>query len=77
METVIDARGRVLIPQELREDLGLEEGVVVELKKEKGSIIMTPANRKRMSWKELNGIKPKRTGRAKWPTPEEIKRIWE
>jgi AbrB family looped-hinge helix DNA binding protein len=77
METVIDARGRVLIPQQLREDLGLDEGVVVELQKEKGTIVITPAKRKRLSWKELNGIKPKRTGKAEWPAPEEIKGIWE
>ena len=77
METVIDARGRVLIPQQLREDLGLDEGVVVELQREKGTIVITPAKRGRLSWKELNGIKPKRTGKAEWPTPEEIKSIWE
>jgi AbrB family looped-hinge helix DNA binding protein len=77
METVVDARGRVLIPQQLREDLGLDEGVIVELQKEKGTIVITPAKRKRLSWKQLNGIKPKRTGKAEWPTPEEIKSIWE
>jgi len=77
METLIDARGRVLIPHQLREELGLGEGVVVDLQKEKGTIVITPAKRKRLSWKELNGIKPKRTGKAEWPTPEEIKSIWE
>jgi AbrB family looped-hinge helix DNA binding protein len=77
METVVDARGRILIPQQLREDLGLTEGVVVELQEEKGTIIITPVKRERPTWKELNGIKPKRTGKPEWPTPEEIKSIWE
>ena len=77
METVVDARGRVLIPQRLREDLGLDEGVVVELQEQKGTIVITPARKRHLSWKELNGIKPKRTGKAEWPTPEEIKSIWE
>ena len=77
MGTVVDARGRVLIPQQLREELGLDEGVAVELQREKGTIVITPAKGRRLSWKELNGTKPKRTGKAEWPTPEEIKSIWE
>jgi AbrB family looped-hinge helix DNA binding protein len=76
METVVDERGRVLIPQELRRELGLEEGTIVDIEKLEGGIIMTPARRKHLSWKELNGIKPKRTARPQWPTPEEIKSIW-
>jgi AbrB family looped-hinge helix DNA binding protein len=76
---VVDERGRVLIPQELRRELGLDEGTVVDMEKSEGVIIMTPARRKHFSWKELNGIKPKtkRTARPQWPTPEEIKSIWE
>jgi AbrB family looped-hinge helix DNA binding protein len=79
METVVDERGRVLIPQELRRELGLDEGTVVDMEKSEGGIIMTPARRKHFSWKELNGTKPKtkRTVRQQWPTPEEIKSIWE
>jgi AbrB family looped-hinge helix DNA binding protein len=77
METVVDARGRILIPQQLREELGLAEGAVVEVEKEKGSLVLTPAKKKRRSWKDLHGIKPKRTGEPEWPTPEEIKSIWE
>jgi len=77
METVVDARGRVLIPQPLREDFGLGEGVVVDVRKGKGTIVISRAERKRRTWKELNGIKHKRTGKPEWPTPEEIKSIWE
>ncbi len=73
---MIDERGRVLIPQELRRELGLAEGTVVQLEKGEGGIKMIPARRKRPSWKDLNGIKPTRTGRPEWPTPEEIKNIW-
>ena len=76
METVVDERGRVLIPQELRLELGLAEGTVVDLKKAEGGIVMRPARSKRLSWKELNGVKPKRTAKPEWPTPEEIKSIW-
>jgi len=76
MDTVVDERGRVLIPQELRKELGLDEGTVVDLEKAEGGIIMTRARSKRRSWKELNGIQPKRTAKPTWPTPEEIKTIW-
>ncbi len=76
METVVDGRGRILIPQELRRELGLAEGTVVDVERAEGGIMLTPAGKKRPSWRELNGMKPKRTGEPEWPTPEEIKRIW-
>ena len=79
METVVDERGRVLIPQELREETGLEEGTVVKVEKGKGRTIqIAPLKRgTRLTWKDLDGIKPRRTGKPEWPTPEEIKSIWE
>jgi len=79
LETVVDERGRVLIPQELREETGLEEGTVVKVEKGKGKTIqIAPLKRgTRLTWKDLDGIKPRRTGKPEWPTPEEIKGIWE
>lgn len=79
METIVDERGRVLIPQELREEAGLEEGTVVRVEKGKGKTIqIAPLKRgTRLAWKDLDGIKPRRTGKPEWPTPEEIKGIWE
>lgn len=79
METIVDERGRVLIPQELREEAGLEEGTVVKVEKGKGSTIQIAPmkGRGRLTWKDLNGVKPRRTGKPRWPTPEEIKSIWE
>jgi AbrB family looped-hinge helix DNA binding protein len=77
MESVVDERGRVLIPQRLRSEAGLEEGTVVELRKEgKNLIVVAPFRKGRRSWKDLRGLKPTRTGEPEWPTPEEIKRIW-
>jgi AbrB family looped-hinge helix DNA binding protein len=78
LETVVDERGRVLIPQQLREEAGLEEGTVVKVEKGKGkSIQIAPLKRgARLAWKDLDGIKPHRTGKPEWPTPEEIKSIW-
>ena len=76
---MVDERGRVLIPQELREETGLEEGTVVKVEKGKGRTIqIAPLKRgARLTWKDLDGIRPRRTGKPEWPTPEEIKSIWE
>ena len=77
METVVDERGRVLIPQGLRSEVGLDEGTVVTIKKEGRHALMLAASSKgRRTWEELKGLEPTRTGKPKWPTPEEIKSIW-
>jgi AbrB family looped-hinge helix DNA binding protein len=79
METVVDERGRVLIPRELRAEVGLDEGTVVQIRKgAKDSIVLAPSKKKgRRSWKQLCGLNPTRTGEPEWPTPEEIKSVWE
>ena len=79
LETVVDERGRVLIPQELREEAGLEEGTVVKVERGKGRTIQIAPVKGggRPAWRDLNGTKPRRTGKPEWPTPEEIKGIWE
>jgi AbrB family looped-hinge helix DNA binding protein len=77
LESVVDEKGRLLIPQSLRERIGITSGTVVKMR-EKGEIVeIVPTSRKRRTWKDLHGIKPKRTGKPSWPTPEEIKSIWE
>ena len=77
MEAAVDERGRVLIPAELRQELGLEKGTVVTLERRREEILMARAGEGRRSWKQLKGLKPTRRGRPEWPTPEEIKGIWE
>ncbi len=78
MESVVDERGRVLIPLELRQQLGLDEGVIVRLER-KGveNIVIARAGQGRRPWRKLSGLKPTRTAKPEWPTPEEIKGIWE
>ena len=75
-QTVVDERGRVLIPEDIREGTGLEEGTVVKVETQEGGIVIKPIRRSKRSWKELCGLVPKRTGKPEWPTPEEIKNIW-
>jgi len=77
METMVDERGRVLIPLGMRRELGLDEGTAVELEKAGQGVLVTPAKRRRLSWKDLHGMRPERTGKPEWPAPKEIKGIWE
>jgi AbrB family looped-hinge helix DNA binding protein len=67
-KTVVDESGRVLIPQELREETGLEEGTVVKVERGKGKTIQIAPLKGagRLTWKDLNDIKPKdrQTGMA-------------
>lgn len=77
MSSLVDNKGRVLIPKELRERLGLVEGVTVKVEEHDGEVTVAPTRKKRRTWSELNGLRPKRTGTPEWPTPEEIKAIWE
>ncbi len=75
-QSVVDQRGRVLIPEDVREGTGLEEGTVVRVETLDEVIVIKPVRKGKRSWKQLCGIVPKRTGKPAWPTPEEIKSIW-
>jgi AbrB family looped-hinge helix DNA binding protein len=74
-QTVIDRRGRVLIPEEIREISGLQVGTVVAVEKQDDGIIVKPVGKNRRGWKRLCGLTPRRTGKPRWPTPEEIIKI--
>ena len=76
-QTVVDQRGRVLIPEAIREDTGLDHGTVVEVEKEGERVVIKPIRKKKRTWKQLCGTRPKRTGKPDWPSPREIKSIWQ
>jgi AbrB family looped-hinge helix DNA binding protein len=75
-QTVVDQRGRVLIPEDIREDSGLDEGTVVRVETQDEGIVIKPVRKAKRGWKQLCGITPNRTGKPEWPTPAEIKNIW-
>jgi AbrB family looped-hinge helix DNA binding protein len=77
IQTVVDQRGRVLIPEDIREGAGLDEGTAVKVEIRDVGIVITPVRRRKRTWRQLCGIVPKRTGKPEWPTPEEIKSIWQ
>jgi len=75
-QAVVDERGRVLIPEALRESCGLDRGTVVAVDRRGDRIVIKPVRKSKRTWKQLCGLAPKRTGKPQWPTPEEIKSIW-
>lgn len=75
-ETVVDQRGRVLIPEEIRQTVGLHSGTVVAVKKERNGIVIELLSKGKRGWRQVCGVVPKRTGKPEWPTPEQIKAIW-
>jgi len=75
-QVVVDQRGRILIPEEMREGAGLDEGTIVRVEEQKGAIMIKPIRKGKRTWKQLCGTIPKRTGKPEWSTAEEIKSIW-
>ena len=56
--TVISSKGQVVIPAELREQLGLQKGTPATWTEEKGRLVLTPITEK--SIREIRGfLKPK------------------
>ena len=75
-ETVVDQRGRVLIPEEIRESAGLKSGAMVAIEKARDAVVIKPLRKHKRAWRQLCGLAPERTGKPEWPTTEEIKSIW-
>ena len=70
----VDAKGRICIPAEIREEIG----DVVTIKKTPRGYLLLPGKQKNFleEFKKLITSEPKRTGKPKLATPEEMKSIW-
>jgi AbrB family looped-hinge helix DNA binding protein len=56
-QTVISSKGQVVIPAELREQLGLDKGTRAVWREEKGQLVLTPITIRRID--EIRGfLKP-------------------
>ncbi len=76
-EAVVDERGRVLLPIRIREKLNIDEGSVLQVEEKQRTIVLRPTRKLKKTLKDFSGLDPSRTGKPKWPTPQEIKSIWE
>jgi AbrB family looped-hinge helix DNA binding protein len=53
----ISSKGQVIIPAELRQELGLEKGTPATWRRENGSLVLTPITKRRL--REIRGfLKP-------------------
>ncbi len=56
-QTVVSSKGQVVIPAELREQLGLDKGTRATWREEKGQLVLTPMTIRRID--EIRGfLKP-------------------
>jgi AbrB family looped-hinge helix DNA binding protein len=46
METTLDQLGRIALPQEIRDDLGLAPGTVLTIEERSGGILLKPVTRR-------------------------------
>ncbi len=68
----IDSKGRLVIPEGLRENLGK----VVVVKKTEGGILLRPAKGRMDRLQVIMNSKPRRTGKPENPRPEKMKHVW-
>jgi AbrB family looped-hinge helix DNA binding protein len=73
-EVVVDDRGRILIPKEMRDRVGLKPGSGARLEEKDGRIIVTPPLSRQGFIREMEGLiaegKPA-------DDPLKLKNIWE
>lgn len=73
-EVVVDDRGRILIPKELRDKVGLKPGSGARLEVKNGQIIITPPLSPQGFIREMEGFM---TEGEPTDDPLKVKHIWE
>jgi AbrB family looped-hinge helix DNA binding protein len=73
-EITVDDKGRILIPKEIRDKLGLQPGSHARLKVEKGRLIITPPLSPEEFIKQMKGCIKKGEPRI---DPLKLKEMWE
>lgn len=70
----VDSRGRICLPDEIRKELG----DVVTLKKTSKGYLLTPDKQTKFleEFRKVISSEPKRRGKPKLVSPEEMKAIW-
>lgn len=76
MTTLVDERGRVLVPKDLRAQFGLEPGCPVIVEADADGIKLRRAIPRKEAFKRLAGVIPKSSARPSLD-PRDAKRIWE
>ncbi len=74
----IDSKGRILLPPSLRNELDLEPGDSVSLKRTRVGVVVTPARKADYlsRFRELIETPPSRSGKPQNWKPSKMKKIW-
>jgi AbrB family looped-hinge helix DNA binding protein len=73
---ILDERGRVVLPKELADELGVSKGDAVIFEKKGRDFVVTGAASKRERLEEVMDWNPERTGKPESVTPRSMKGIW-
>jgi len=74
--TVLDDRGRVVLPKEVLEELGASKGDAVVFEKRGKDLVIMKASSKGGRLEEIMDWNPKRTGKMEKVSPKTMKGIW-
>jgi len=74
MELKLDSKGRLCIPAEIREEIGS----TAVLKKTSKGYLLIPGKQENFmeEFRKVVTSEPRRRGKPKHPSPEEMKSIW-
>jgi AbrB family looped-hinge helix DNA binding protein len=73
---VVDDRGRVVLPRDVAEDLGLTKGDSVVFEKRGRDYVVARGGSRRGRLEEIMDWDPTRTGKPEEVTPRDMKEIW-
>ena len=73
---VLDDRGRIVLPKQLAEELGLSKGDAVVFEKRGKDYVVTKPASKKERLEEIMDWNPTRSGKIEAVTPKLMKGIW-
>ena len=73
---ILDERGRIILPKELAEELGVSMGDMVVFERRGKDFVVVKASSKRERLEEVMDWNPERTGKPESVSPKEMKGIW-
>lgn len=73
---VLDERGRLVLPKELADELGVSKGDVVVFERKRKDFVVSSAASRRERLEKVMDLNPERAGKPEKVTPRSMKGIW-
>ncbi len=73
---ILDDRGRLVLPKELADELGVSKGDEVVFERKGKDFVVARASSKRARLEEMMDWNPERTGKPQSVSPKSMKEIW-